>query len=65
MARVFNIYAKSDLKTPVVSGASPLVIPDLIVSTTYKEGDYVISAKEDSKEESAKIAVPEFTTKAK
>lgn len=64
MARVFNIYAKADLTKPVVSGASPLVIPNLTAETAYKEGDYVISAKEDGKEESAKIAVPAFTTTA-
>lgn len=64
MARVFNIYAKAELTKPVVSGASPLVIPNLTAGTAYKEGDYVISAKEDDKEESAKMAVPAFTTTA-
>lgn len=63
MARTFKIYAKGDLTTPVVSGASPLTITGLTASTDYAKGDYVISAVEDDKE-SAKVDIPAFTTTA-
>lgn len=63
MARTFNIYAKADLKTPVVSGASPLTITGLTADTDYAAGDYVISAVEDGNE-SEKVNVPAFKTQA-
>lgn len=57
MARTFRIYNGSDL---LKEGASLNVLDDLKPATKY---NLFISVVEDGKE-SAKVAVPEFTTKA-
>lgn len=57
MARTFRIYNGSDL---LKEGASLNVLDDLKPATKY---NLSISVVEDGKE-SAKVAVPEFTTKA-
>lgn len=59
MARTFKIYKKDG--TEVVSGASPLTIPDLTASTDYAAGDFTISAVEDGNE-SEKVNIPAFKT---
>lgn len=60
MARTFKITKEG---VEVVSGASPLVIPDLTAETNYPAGTYKIVAVEDGKE-STPVDVPEFTTTA-
>ena len=57
MARTFRIYNGSDM---LMEGASLNVLDDLKPATKY---NLSISVVEDGKE-SAKVAVPEFTTKA-
>ncbi|WAX15815.1 Ig-like virion protein [Enterococcus phage EH93P2] len=57
MARTFRIYNGSDM---LKEGASPNVLDALKPETTY---NLSISVVEDGKE-SAKVAVPEFTTQA-
>lgn len=57
MARTFRIYNGSDM---IKEGASLNVLDDLKPATKY---NLFISVVEDGKE-SAKVAVPEFTTKA-
>lgn len=55
MARTFKVYNGDAV---IKQGASPLAITGLTASTKY---DLKISAFEDGKE-SAKVAVPSFTT---
>lgn len=57
MARTFKVYKGEDV---IKEGASPLAVTGLTASTKY---DLKISAVEDGKE-SAKVAVPSFTTSA-
>lgn len=57
MARTFRIYNGSDM---IKEGASLNVLDDLKPATKY---NLSISVVEDGKE-SAKVAIPEFTTKA-